>query len=109
AGMLLGFNGFMWSQSVIVEVYAFSVASLMVVLLCLLRWIYAPHQRRFLYYALFFHGVCFTNHQTLIVAAMGIEVAIAAAHFRMGRNLFLWNSVIYLGGLILKHNHVLTA
>src|SRR5437879_13127108 len=108
AGMLLGFNGFMWSQSVIVEVYAFSVASLMVVLLCLLRWIYAPHQRRFLYYALFFHGVCFTNHQTLIVAAMGIEVAIAAAHFRMGRNLFLWNGIVYLAGLVLKSEHMLT-
>src|SRR5215204_6358560 len=83
AGMLIGFNGFMWSQSVIVEVYSFGVASFMVVLLCLLRWIYAPHQRRYLYYALFFHGVCFTNHQTLVVAAMGIEVAIAAANFRM--------------------------
>ena len=109
AGMLLGFNGFMWSQSVIVEVYSFSVASLLIVLLCLLRWIYAPHQKRFLYLALFFHGICFTNHQTLIVAAMGIEVAIAAADFRMGRYLFLGNSVIYLGGLILKQQHILTA
>src|SRR6185436_14159419 len=33
AGMLLGYNGFMWSQSVIVEVYSFSVASFMGVLL----------------------------------------------------------------------------
>jgi tetratricopeptide (TPR) repeat protein len=109
AGMLLGFNGFMWSQSVIVEVYSFSVASLMAVLLCLLRWIYAPQQRRFLYLALFFHGICFTNHQTLIVAAMGIEVAIAAASFRMGRYLFLGNGIIYIGGLILKQQHILTA
>src|SRR6266568_3298411 len=109
AGMLIGYNGFMWSQSVIVEVYAFSVASFMMVLLCLLRWIYAPHQRRYLYYALFIHGVCFTNHQTLIVAAMGIEVAIAAASFRMGRNFFLGNSLIYFAGLILKEMHVLTA
>src|SRR5215471_11594720 len=108
AGMLLGFNGFMWSQSVIVEVYAFGVASFMIVLLCLLRWIYAPHQRRYLYYALFFHGLCFTNHQTLIVAAMGIEIAIAAANYRMGRNLFLWNSIVYLAGLILKSEHMLT-
>jgi tetratricopeptide (TPR) repeat protein len=108
AGMLIGFNGFMWSQSVIVEVYAFSVASFMVVLLCLLRWIYAPQQRRYLFYALFFHGLCFTNHQTLIVAAMGIEVAIAAANFRMGRYLFLGNSIIYLCGLILKSAHMLT-
>src|SRR4029077_14340661 len=102
AATLIGFNGFMWSQSVIVEVYAFSVASLMIVLLCLLRWIYAPQQRRYLYLALFFHGLCFTNHQTLIVAAMGIEVAIAAASFRMGRNLFLWNCIVFLAGLILK-------
>ena len=109
AGMLLGFNGYMWSQSVIVEVYSFSVASLMVVLLCLLRWIYAPHQRRYLYYALFFHGICFTNHQTLIVAAMGIEVAIAAADFRLGRYLFLGNGLVYLAGLILKQQHILTA
>jgi thioredoxin-like negative regulator of GroEL len=109
AGMLLGFNGYMWSQSVIVEVYSFSVASFMVVLLCLLRWIYAPHQRRYLYYALFFHGICFTNHQTLIVAAMGIEVAIAAADFRLGRYLFLGNGIIYLAGLILKQHHILTA
>src|SRR5258708_1964712 len=86
AGMLLGFNGFMWSQSVIVEVYSFSVASLMLVLLCLMRWIYAPLQRRYLYLALFFHGLCFTNHQTLILPAMGIEVAIAAASFRLSRN-----------------------
>jgi tetratricopeptide (TPR) repeat protein len=109
AGMLIGFNGFMWSQSVIVEVYSFGVASLMVVLTLLLRWIYAPHQHRFLYWALFFHGISFTNHQTLIVAAMGIEVAIAAANFRMGRFLFLGNSIIYLAGLILKSQHVLTA
>ncbi len=109
AGMLLGYNGYMWSQSVIVEVYSFSVASLVAVLLCLLRWIYAPHQRRYLYYALFFHGICFTNHQTLIVAAMGIEVAIAAADFRLGRCLFLGNSIIYLAGLILKQQHILTA
>src|SRR5438105_6912889 len=32
AGVLVGFNGFMWSQSVIVEVYPFSVLSLMGVL-----------------------------------------------------------------------------
>jgi hypothetical protein len=52
AGMLLGYNGYVWCQSVIVEVYSFSLASFMVVVFCLLRWIYAPHQRRFLYYAL---------------------------------------------------------
>src|SRR5256884_5790805 len=52
AGMLIGFNGFMWSQAVIVEVYPFSLLSFVGVLACLLRWIYAPHQKRYLYWAM---------------------------------------------------------
>jgi tetratricopeptide (TPR) repeat protein len=102
AGMLIGFNGFLWSQSVIVEVYAFGVTSLMVVLLCLMRWIYSPNQWRYLFYALFFHGISFTNHQTLIVAAMGIEVGIAAAHRRLGRTLFCANTIVFIAGLMLN-------
>src|SRR5258708_14121638 len=89
AGVLLAYNGYMWSQSVIVEVYPFSVLSLMGVIGCLLRWIYAPHQKRYLYLAWLLFCVCFTNHQTLIVAAMGIEVAILAAPPKLGRDLLL--------------------
>ncbi len=96
AGLLMGFNGFMWSQSVIVEVYLFSVLSFMIVLLCLLRWIYAPHQMRYAYWALFMFGVCFTNHQSLIVAAIGVEVAIAAGNPRLGRDVFFGNFVIFM-------------
>ena len=107
AGMLIGFNGFMWSQAVIVEVYPFSLLSFVGVLCCLLRWIYAPHQRRYLYGALFLFGVCFTNHMTLIVAAMGIEVAIAVAQPSLGRDIFLGNSVLFLMGLVAKANSML--
>ncbi len=108
AGMLLGFNGFMWSQAVIVEVYPLSVLSLMGVLCCLLRWMYAPTQLRYLYWAAFIFGICFTNHQTLIVAAVGIEVAVLAAQPRLGRDLFLANSLIFILGLVLKANKTLT-
>src|SRR5439155_17773023 len=90
AGMLLGFNGFMWSQAVIVEVYPLSVLSLSGVLVCLMRWIYAPHQRRYLYLAFFFYGICFNNHQTLLVLAMGLEVGIMMVQPRLGRELFFW-------------------
>jgi tetratricopeptide (TPR) repeat protein len=102
AGMLIGFNGFMWSQAVIVEVYPLSVLSLMGLLCCLMRWVYAPGQRRYLYWAAFLFGVSITNHQTLIVAAMGLEVAIAAVEPKVGRELFLFNSGVYLLGLYLK-------
>jgi len=99
AGMLLGFNGFMWSQAVIVEVYTLSVLSLTGVLCCLLRWIHAPHQRRYLYLAFFWFGICFNNHQSLLVVAMGIEVAVIVAQPKLGRELVFWNVIIYLGGL----------
>src|SRR5438477_7905546 len=107
SGMLIGFNGFMWSQAVIVEVYPFSLLSFVGVLGCLLRWIYAPHQKRYLHWAMFLFGICFTNHMTLIVAAMGIEVAIAAAQPKLGRDLFLGNSILFVIGLIAKANGML--
>src|SRR5882672_234000 len=91
AGTLIGFNGFMWSQAVIVEVYTLSMLSLTGVLLCLFRWIYAPHQRRYLYLAFFWFGICFNNHQSLLVIAMGLEVAVIAVSPKMGRDFLLWN------------------
>jgi tetratricopeptide (TPR) repeat protein len=101
AGLLLGFDGFMWKESVVINrISLFDVPWIMVVALCLLRWIYAPHQRRYLYIGMFFFGVCATIHQTMLVAAMGIEVCIAVALPRLGRDLFLGNSIIYAIGLL---------
>jgi thioredoxin-like negative regulator of GroEL len=108
AGMLIGFNGFMWSQAVIVEVYTLSVLSLAGVLACLMRWIYAPHQRRYLYFAFFWFGITFNNHQSLLVVAIGLEVAIFAAAPRLGRDLIFWNVIIYLLGLVGKSMHLIT-
>src|SRR4051812_315428 len=109
AGALTGFNGFMWSQAVIVEVYTFSVLSLMGVLCFLLRWVYAPQQRKYLYLAAFTFGICLNNHQTLIVATMGIEVLILAADPVLGRNLLILNSAAYFVGLIAKSKGIITS
>lgn len=95
-GLLLGFNGYMWSQSVIVEVYAFSVLSLMAVLIFLLRWVYAPHQNRYLLLAFFMYGICVNNHQSLLPIAMGLEVLILAVRPRLGREFLFWNVFVYL-------------
>ncbi|MBN2506499.1 MAG: DUF2723 domain-containing protein [Verrucomicrobia bacterium] len=100
AGMLIGFNGFMWSQAVIVEVYTLSVLSLAGVMLCLLRWIYAPHQHRYLYLAFFWYGITFNNHQSLLVIAIGLEIAILVTQANLGRDLLFWNVLIWIGGLI---------
>src|ERR1041385_3492816 len=97
AGLLMGLDAFMWRESVTANRMAVSSAPwFMLVLVCLLRWLYARHQLRFLYWALFLFGLCFTTHQSLIVAAIGIEVLIAAADSRAGRDLFLGNAIIYL-------------
>ena len=105
AGVLLGFDGFMWKESVVINrISPFDVPWLMVVALCLLRWIYAPHQRRYLYIAMFYFGLCATIHQTMLVAAMGIEVCIILRYRRYGRNLCLGNSIIFLMVLILMYS-----
>jgi hypothetical protein len=102
AGMLMGFNGYMWSQSVIVEVYSLSVLSLMGMCCLLLRWVYEPERMRYLYIALFLFGITITNHMSLLVAAMGIEVLICAANPRLGRDCFIVNAFCYIAGLLLK-------
>lgn len=109
AGLLMGFNGFMWSQAVIVEVYPFSVLSFMGTLCFMLRWAYAPHQRKYLYWASFMYGICLANHQTLVVGIMGFEVLILTASPRLGRDLFAMNVVLYVLGLVLKAKGMLTS
>ncbi|MFO1475885.1 MAG: DUF2723 domain-containing protein [Verrucomicrobiota bacterium] len=109
AGLLLGFGGVMWSESVAINrISLFGVPWVMIVLLCLLRWIYAPRQWIYLFCGLFFFGVCATIHQTLLVAAMGIEVAIAIAHPRLGRHIVLWNTILFLAGLVLNQEGYVT-
>jgi Flp pilus assembly protein TadD len=106
AGLLLGFGGVMWSESVAINrISLFGVPWVMVVLLCLMRWIYAPHQRRYLYIAMFFFGICATIHQTLLVAAMGIEITVISVQPKLGRDLLLANSILYVLGLIGKATH----
>ena len=102
SGILIGFNGYMWSQSVIVEVYPLSVVSLMGVLICLLRWVYAPYQHRYLYGAMFCYGICVNNHQSLLVIAMGVEALVICADRKVGREMLFWNTLIYVAGALLK-------
>jgi hypothetical protein len=105
AGMLMGLDGFMWRESVAANRIAVSsVPWFMLVLLCLMRWLHAPQQHRYLYWALLLFGICFTTHQSLIVAALGIEVLIAAGKPALGRDIFLGNAIIYL----LYNIHTLT-
>jgi hypothetical protein len=97
AGTLLGLDIFMWSESVVINrISIFGVPWLIGVLACLMRWMYAPQQRRYLYLAMFLYGICATIHQTLLLSAVGIEIAIALAQPKLGRDMFIGNALIYL-------------
>jgi hypothetical protein len=97
AGLLVGLDGFVWSESVVVNrIAVFSLTWLALLLICLLRWLYAPHQLRYLYIAAFLFGVCITIHQSLITAAIAIQVTVALGNPRLGRNAFLLNFGVFL-------------
>src|ERR1019366_7150719 len=65
AGLLFALDNVMWFESVAINrISEFGVPWLIMVLLCMLRWIYAPHQPGYLYAAMFFFGICATIHQT---------------------------------------------
>ena len=101
AGILLGLGGVMWSESVAINrISLFGVPWVMLVMACMMRWIYAPHQLRFLFVAMFIFGICSTIHQTLLCAALGLEAAIVATRPRLGRTFFLGNCMVFLAGVM---------
>jgi tetratricopeptide (TPR) repeat protein len=101
SGTLLGFDIYMWSESVVINrISVFGVPWLIAVMACLMRWVYAPQQRRYLYLAMFLYGLCATIHQTLLLSAVGVEITVALALPLLGRDLFLTNSIIYVIGLL---------
>ncbi len=102
SALIIAFNGFMWSQSVIVEVYSLSMLSITGVLVCLLHWSYAPNQYRYLYLAWFLCGIAFNNHQSLLVITIAMEILIVLVQAKLGRSMLFWNGVAYIMGLILK-------
>lgn len=99
AGLLYAFNGFTWSQAIIVEVYALSAFTFIATITLLFVWAMNPDRKRWLYAAFFMYGVAITNHQTLVVGAMGLEILIAIIRPKLGRDLFLGNTFVY--GLVL--------
>ncbi|MGB7769774.1 MAG: DUF2723 domain-containing protein [Verrucomicrobiia bacterium] len=96
AGGLSDFNSYMWSQAVIVDKHTLSIASLLGVVVFLLRWVYAPHQHRYLYAAFYMYGICFTNHQSLLPIIMGMQVLMWLAEPKLGREFFFGNTMIFL-------------
>ena len=99
-GAIFGFTGPMWSQAVIVEVYTLSTLTFVAVLVLLMRWFFAPEKNWPLYAAGLLFGLCLANHQSLLLAAVGIEVLIFIRRREIGRDFFLFNTLVYLSALL---------
>ncbi|HEY4415443.1 MAG TPA: DUF2723 domain-containing protein, partial [Verrucomicrobiae bacterium] len=102
-GLLLGLGAFMWKESVAINrISLFGVPWMLAMILCLMRWAYAPNQKRYLYAAMLMYGWIATIHQSLLLSAPGVEVLLAVVSYRLGRDLFLTNSILFLVILFLK-------
>jgi tetratricopeptide (TPR) repeat protein len=96
SGLLLGLGTFMWKESdVINRISLFGVPWLLVVILLLMRWGYAPQQRRYLYLSMLCYGWLATIHQSMLLSAPGVEILIGLMLPRLGRDLAFTNSVLY--------------
>ncbi len=108
AGLMLGLGSSMWKESVVINrISLFGVPWMLLVLAMIMRWNYAPHQRRYLFAAFLFLGICATIHQTLTMAIMGIEIGVTARQPKLGRDMFFVNSVGYILGLVAKGAHLI--
>ncbi len=107
SALLLGLGGYMWKESVVINrISIFGVPWMLAVIALLMRWMYAPQQRRYLYLAMLCFGWCATIHQSLILCSPAVVVVIALVLPRLGRDLLAVIGVIYLAILyfIFKNN-----
>ena len=102
AGMGFGFDGGFWRTAVVASSWPLSLLLFSSVLCLLMRWMYAPNQRRYLYAASFVYGLTFTNSQILLAAAPGLQVAVMLGERRLVREICLANSLLFVGGLSVK-------
>ena len=75
-GLLLAFSPVLWSQSVIVEVYALNAFFQMILLLLTYMWMCRPKDDKLLFITAFLFGFGITNHQTLLFVGPALVAAI---------------------------------
>jgi hypothetical protein len=99
AGMVFGANGAFWWRAVIQDVWTLSILLLCLVLCLLMRWIYCPDRKRYLYAAAFVYGLTLTNSQIQLALAPAIPFLAWAGNRHVARDLFLVEVLLFAGGL----------
>lgn len=83
AALAFAFSPVMWSQAVIVEVYALGAFFLALTMLLTYQWIRQPRTSTLVWLGLLF-GLGLTNYQVLLLAALPIGLAIFVRRWRLG-------------------------
>ncbi len=94
-GLLLAFSPVLWSQSVIVEVYALNALFQLAVVLLVYMWMCRPKDSRLLYWAAFLFGLGLTNHQTLLFLALALVLAVLVKDSDLFRDFVV--AVLFVG------------
>lgn len=85
AALAFAFSPGMWSQSVIVEVYALGALFVSLVMLLALDWLVQRRSRTLVWLGLVF-GLGLTNYQVLLLAAVPLGAMVAIRRWRLARS-----------------------
>lgn len=85
AALAFAFSPGMWSQSVIVEVYALGALFVSLVMLLALDWLVRRRSRTLVWLGLVF-GLGLTNYQVLLLAAVPLGAMVAIRRWRLARS-----------------------
>ncbi len=99
ASLIFAFSPVMWSQSVIVEVYALNAFFLTLVLLLAYIWIRRPSDKLLILTGLVF-GIGLTNYQVLLLLLVPLIFFLVAKDLRLFRGFILFG-ITFFGGIIL--------
>jgi len=100
AGLGFAFDRSFWSEAVIVETKALGLLLFSLILILLLRWVYAPEQRRYLYASFFIYGLSLNTSLVLAIAAPGLPFIILFRSPALGRDLCFALSVIVAAAVL---------
>jgi hypothetical protein len=100
AGLGFGLERAFWAHAVIVETTTLAVLLFSLVICLLLRWVYVPEQRRFLYLAVLSYGLALSVNCSLAAAAPFLPFILLFRQPALGRDIFFAIALIVGGAML---------
>ena len=103
AGLGFGFDGCVWYDAIRPDPGSLGLLLFALTLCLLMRWLFVPEQRRYLWAAAFVYGLALSNSQSLAAAVLGLSFLVAMGDRRVGREIFFGVGAICWFGLAAHH------